>query len=225
MNVQEHFARQAADYQNLMVRLIPQYLEQHRVIADLLPRGSQRPLRLLDLGCANGVLSEVALQKLPDLEVTGVDITREMLHAFTHKISRYTSSFRVIEGDYREVDLGGPYDIVLAGLTLHHLAPDTRREFYGTLLDVMKPGGMLVARDVIIDEDDQVCDDQYRLWKAFMQGNDEDPEFWYEKHLQKDSPITLTDLLSWMRDAGFVRIGCHWRCYNFAITSGHKPGA
>lgn len=35
--VKEHFARQADEYEKLMVKLVPHYLEQHRIIFDLLP--------------------------------------------------------------------------------------------------------------------------------------------------------------------------------------------
>ncbi len=38
-----------------MVKLIPQYLEQHEIICELLPK-EDRDHRVLDLGCGNGVL-------------------------------------------------------------------------------------------------------------------------------------------------------------------------
>ncbi len=224
IDIEKHFSDQADDYESLMGRLIPQYQQQHLIISELLPGGHGARLKLLDLGCGNGVLSEVALQKMPRLQVTGYDITREMLDAFENTISGYTEDFRAIQGDYRkDTNLGDKYDIVLAGLTLHHLRHEERREFYSKLLDRMNPGALFISRDIIIDEDPQAKEYQYALWKAHMDRQGEDPEYWYEKHQHKDHPVTLSDHLCWLRDAGFVEGACYWRFYNFAITSARKP--
>ncbi|MBD3239050.1 MAG: methyltransferase domain-containing protein [Chitinivibrionales bacterium] len=218
IDVRKHFAAQAAEYESLMVRLIPRYLEQHHVVAELLPDDRDRQYRVLDLGCGNGVLAEVVLRKLPRAHVTGFDITDEMLQAFEHKVAAFTKSYRLVLGDYRVDSIGGSYDIVLAGLTLHHLTTDERRSFYGTLFASMNPGAVLVSRDVIIDDDDRVREHQYALWKQHMRAHGEDPEHWYHKHLAKDHPVTLGSMLSWMREAGFVEASCYWRLHNFAIT-------
>jgi hypothetical protein len=75
---------------------------------------------------------------------------------------------------------------------------------------------------VIIDEDSVVKEYQYSLWKKFMIKQREDPEFWYEKHMEKDDPPTLSDHITWLIEAGFSMCACHWRLYNFAITSAKK---
>ena len=62
--VKEHFAQQADEYEKLMVRLVPQFLEQHHIIRELLPE-NDKEYRVLDLGCGNGVLSEVVFNKQP----------------------------------------------------------------------------------------------------------------------------------------------------------------
>ncbi len=60
--VKEHFARQADEYEKLMIKLIPQYLEQHQIIYRLLPNDDKNH-RVLDLGCGNGILSELVTRK------------------------------------------------------------------------------------------------------------------------------------------------------------------
>ncbi|HLG29221.1 MAG TPA: hypothetical protein VI387_03330 [Candidatus Brocadiales bacterium] len=62
--VKEHFAKQADEYKKLMIRLVPQYLEQHKIIYRLLPNENKHH-RVLDLGCGNGILSELVFKKLP----------------------------------------------------------------------------------------------------------------------------------------------------------------
>ena len=83
-------------------------------------------------------------------------------------------------------------------------------------------GGLLIARDIIIDENKDVVNDQYGHWKEFMKSQGEDPDFWYSEHIEKDYPMTLTDHFVWLRKAGFSKVACQWRLYNFAITTAEK---
>jgi tRNA (cmo5U34)-methyltransferase len=219
--VKEHFARQADEYENLMVRLVPQYLEQNRIIYNLLPK-EPRSYRVLDLGCGNGILSELVFHKLPQVFVVGFDLTADMLKVFERKLANHAGKFQLKQGDFRTDPIGEEYDIVIAGLTLHHLTWPEREEFYKTLYSSLKQGGLFLARDVILDEDQSVVQDQYTLWKEFMRSQGEDPELWYSKHIEKDHPVTLSDHFAWLRKAGFSKVACHWRLYNFAITTAQK---
>ena len=76
--------------------------------------------------------------------------------------------------------------------------------------------------DIIIDEDEDVRTYQYELWKRFIKSSGEDPEFWYLKHMQKDYPVTISEHFAWLKDAGFIKIGCHYRLFNFAVSSAIK---
>jgi len=217
----EHFRSQANDYEQLMVRIIPQYLEQNRIIFDLLPE-QDRGYRVLDLGCGNGVLSELVLRKYSTPHVVGFDITEGMLKAYAKKLGAYAGKFELKRGDFLKDPVGEGYDIILAGLTLHHLTWRQRKEFYKTLGAALNRRGLFVARDIIIDQDPEVTRDHYARWKNFMRAQGEDPEFWYAKHMEKDHPVTLSDHFSWLREAGFSRAACHWRLHNFAITAAEK---
>jgi tRNA (cmo5U34)-methyltransferase len=222
--VEQHFAKQADEYEQLMVRLVPQYLEQHRIIQSLLPN-EDRDYSVLDLGCGNGVLSELVLRKLPHSHIVGFDLTENMLRAFEKKLSEYSGRYEMKQGNFLTDPIGSRYDIILAGLTLHHLTWSQREQFYKTLSNSLREGGLLIARDIIIDEDERVRRDQYALWMEFMKSQGEDPESWYSKHMEKDHPISLSNHFAWLRNAGFTKVGCHWRLYNFAITSAYKTGA
>lgn len=219
--VKEHFAKQADDYEELMVKLVPHYLEQHKIIYNLLPEVDKN-YRVLDLGCGNGILSELVFQKLPNSFVVGFDLTENMLNAFEKKLSNHFGKFELKQGDFRTDSIGKGYDIIIAGLTLHHLTWEEREKFYPILYAALNKGGLFIARDIIVDEDQSIMQEQYSYWKEFMKSQGEDPEFWYSKHIEKDHPMTLTDHFAWLRKAGFSRVACQWRLYNFAITIARK---
>jgi tRNA (cmo5U34)-methyltransferase len=219
--VKQHFAKQADEYEHLMVRIVPQYSEQHEIIRSLLPRGD-RDYNVLDLGCGNGVLSELVLSKLPHAHVVGFDLTEDMLKACDKKLSKYSGRYELKQGNFLSDPIGDQYDIVLAGLTLHHLTWSQREQFYKRLFDSLHEGGLLICRDIIIDEDENVRCDQYALWKEFMKSQGEDQESWYSKHMEKDHPVTLSNHFAWLLKAGFTKVACHWRLYNFAVTTAQK---
>jgi ubiquinone/menaquinone biosynthesis C-methylase UbiE len=98
--VKEHFAKQADEYEKLMVKLVPHYLEQHQIIFDLLPEGDKEYC-VLDLGCGNGILSELVFRKLPNSYVVGFDLTENMLTTFEKKLSDHTGKFDLVQGDFR----------------------------------------------------------------------------------------------------------------------------
>jgi len=219
--IREHFAKQAEDYEKLMVRLVPQFLEQHEIIRELLPEADKQ-YRVLDLGCGNGVLSEMVFDKLPRSHIVAFDLTENMLQAYSKKLAAHAGKFELRAGDFRTDPLGSEYDIIIAGLTLHHLTREERETFYQTLFNAMQPGGLFIARDIIVDEDEEIARQHYYLWKNFMRSQGEDADFWYAKHMEKDFPISLSNHFSWLKKAGFAHTACHWRLYNFAITSAKK---
>ena len=183
--VKEHFAQQADEYEKLMVKLVPQFLEQHNIIRELLS-GNDKEYRVLDLGCGNGVLSEVVFTKLPKAYIVAFDLTENMLQVYEKKLMNHAGRFELKVGDFRTDSIGTDYDIVIAGLTLHHLTWEEREKFYKVLYDSMNCGGLFIDRDIIIDEDEEIKSQQYDLWKNFMRSQGEDPEFWYAKHIEKD---------------------------------------
>lgn len=217
-NIQEHFAKQVQQYESLMEKLVPYYREQHRILQMLLPLDSDRHYRVLDLGCGNGMSSSLVLEKLPHASLVGFDITEAMLEAYRYNISQITSDYQTIQGDYRTESFGDGYDIIISGMTLHHLTLQERQDFYPILHAALNPDGLYLSNDIIVDEDSHVREDQYHLWKAFMRSGGEDPEFWYDKHLSKDHPLTLSQQMAWLAAAGFQHAGCYWRYHNFAIT-------
>ena len=130
-------------------------------------------------------------------------------------------------GDFRTDDFGAGYDIILASLFLHHLAPRERPGFAKRTFASLAPGGQLITAEVIVDESRDVRERQYELWRGFMTAQGEDGDAWYQKHLAKDHPVEISAWLGMLSQAGFRSVGCFWRYLNFAIISGcraERPG-
>ena len=220
--VQEHFANQADEYEQLMTRLVPHYHEQHEVMAQLIPFGWDERIRVLDLGSGPGVLAEIILKLFSKSEVVVFDLTEKMLATCEKRLANFRDRLTLVQGDFKTDPLGTDYDLIMAGLSLHHLTHKERQVIYKDLYDALQPGGMYLAREIVVDPSPAVTDWHYRLWREFMSAQGEDDAMWYEKHRAKDHPATIDQHLSWLTESGFTNAVCHWRYFNFAILTAQK---
>ncbi|EQD25618.1 MAG: class I SAM-dependent methyltransferase [Nitrospirae bacterium] len=221
--VQDHFRKQVDNYRSLMTRIIPDYEVAQRLLIDLLPFDRTKKLRILDLGSGPGTLSELVLERYPQSEVLAFDLTQEMLDSAKFRLSRFGSRFRIFQGDYRNKELFGVgYDAILAGMTLHHLTDSERKTAFQDFFLALNPGGIFLSQDIVLDEDLFISEWHCNLWRTFMRDNGEDDSFWYKKHKEKDHPVSVERLKSWLTEAGFAHPACHWRFWNFSIISATK---
>ena len=222
INVQEHFASQADNYIELMTKLVPNYMEGQVTIIDSIPFEKTKPIKVLDLGCGNGILSQILLKKFPNANIVGFDITSEMLDIYKKKLTSYTNKFETIQGDFKVDDFGSNYDVILSGLTLQHLNSEERQKMYRRVYDSLNDEGIYITRDIIIGENDTNTNDLYNKWIDYMNQCGEDGKMWYEKHRQKDFPETADDLRTWMRETSFKDIELKQQDINFVIISALK---
>ena len=98
------------------------------------------PRSVLDAGCGTGrVAIELARR---GVDVVGVDLDPQMLAVARRK----APLLEWVLGDLAEVDLGRPFDVVLAaGNVMTFLTPGTEEAVVGRLTRHLSPGGLLVA--------------------------------------------------------------------------------
>jgi len=104
--------------------------------------------RLLDLGCGTGLELARLFEKYPGMQVTGIDLSAEMLALLREKFP--DRPMRLIRGSYFEVDFGGPYDIVLSTYSLHHFTEDEKRRLYRKIHGALATGGTFVFGDYTV---------------------------------------------------------------------------
>ena len=73
----------------------------------------ERPIRILDAGCGNGITIELLAKKFPSVHFTGLEFTPE-LHELCLQRSLSSQNVKFIQGDLRDISTFGdiPYDII-----------------------------------------------------------------------------------------------------------------
>jgi tRNA (cmo5U34)-methyltransferase len=166
---------------------------------------------VLDVGCGAGNYTLKLLERLPNLDVTLIDLSRPMLHRATERIQQATSGrITTIQGDIREVDLSeGAFDIVLAAAVLHHLRTD--QEWWNVFASFhrsLRPGGSVWVFDLVessIPAVQELMQQQYGDYLTRLKNES------YRDHVfayvdKEDTPRPLLFQLDLLRQVGFTQV-------------------
>jgi tRNA (cmo5U34)-methyltransferase len=166
---------------------------------------------LLDVGCGAGNYTLKLLQRLPDLNVTLMDLSRPMLDRAHLRISPIArTSVNLIQGDIRQAELPDrQFDVILAACVLHHLRTDDEWRFvFSKFYRALAPGGSIWISDMVQHTLPPVQADvwmRYGQYLASLKGPQyRDSVFAYIE--KEDTPRSLMFQLDLLREAGFAKV-------------------
>jgi tRNA (cmo5U34)-methyltransferase len=133
--------------------------------------------RILELGIGTGETARRVLELHPGAELVAVDESEEMID-----VARTTVGGDLSVARLQDELPAGPFDLVVAALSVHHLDAEEKRDLFRRLARSLRPGGRFVLGDVVLPQ---------RPEDATIPLT---PDF--------DRPDRLEDQLAWLRDAG-----------------------
>jgi tRNA (cmo5U34)-methyltransferase len=126
-------------------------------------------------------------------------------------------------GDYREVLPEGRFDIVISGLSIHHLSFEEKQELAIRVYNILTPEGEFVNSDLARCENELHEREMHRRLDDFIREN------LGEEMLQKfkisqdlDIPVTIAEQFEFLRNAGFRIIDCLYRYWIYGVFYGRK---
>lgn len=184
------FDRRVGGYEDHMSRW-----ERHYAwLAELLPEGIGT---LLDIGCGTGLELDGIFRRFPDLSVTGVDLSREMLAELSRKHAG--RRLTLLREDYFRCELGADrFDAAVAFETLHHFPGERKRELFRKIFRSLKTDGIFLECDYIAQSDEI----EALLFRECARRRDRDrvPP---DAYIHFDTPLTVAHELAAMGEAGF----------------------
>ncbi|MCW2508539.1 MAG: Methyltransferase type 12 [Modestobacter sp.] len=110
-------------------------------VVDVLPGTG----RILEVGCGHGLFSTYVAQRVPGVEVHGVDIDADKIAVATRSTASGRLSFAVAESG---VLPAGPWDAVVLVDVLYLLDEAGQRALLESCAAILAPGGVLVVKDM-----------------------------------------------------------------------------
>jgi tRNA (cmo5U34)-methyltransferase len=224
--VKTHFENEAREFDRIIRTLIPHYATMIRALVHSIPHDRSLPLRVMDLGCGTGTVSESVLAAFPGARVTCLDVAGNMIAFAREKLARH-SGVEYIVADFSEFDFTSQYDVVVSSLALHHLEKDDDKQaVYRRIFKCLNSGGIFYNADVVLGSDEFLESVNLLEWRRFMSEEISEEEIvgkWLPKAREEDHPSRLMDQLRWLADIGFIHVDVIWKYYGFAIFGGKRP--
>ena len=135
--------------------------------------------RVLELGTGTGETALRVRAGQPEAEWVGIDASEAMLARARERLPDADLRLGRLEDELP----AGPFDLVVSALAVHHLDGAGKRDLFGRVAGVLRPGGLFVLGDVVVPA-----------------GGEEGP---IEIDWVMDLPDGVEDQLAWLREAGF----------------------
>ncbi len=215
----------SADYDAARRRLVPCFDAFYGTVLALVAEwGPPERARALDLGAGTGLLGAMLRAAHPDLQLRLVDVAPAMLDEARRRFGeRDGLTFAV--ADYATADLGGPYDLVVSALSIHHLPDADKQRLFARILAALAPGGLFVNAEQVLAPSPGLEARAHARWQdqATALGAEPAELAAAEARMVHDRCATLEAQLSWLRAAGFADVDCAFKAWRFAVYSGRKP--
>lgn len=187
--------------------------EGYIVMSKLIPTSCKS---LLDLGCGTGLELDEILKVMPDIKITGIDLTQAMLDKL--KLKHPNKSIQVICGSYFEVPFGTEkYECTISFQTMHHFSHELKIRLYKKIYQALSPDGIYIEGDYMVesqDEEDFYFSEHARIRKEL---NIIGTEFYHY-----DTPCTIENQIGMLYSAGFRTVEKVFRLENTTILVAHK---
>jgi ubiquinone/menaquinone biosynthesis C-methylase UbiE len=228
----------AATFLQGMRGAIPGAELQLEVMTKIVESWSPNALRILDVGCGDGILGRQLLDRFPTAHVTFTDFSEPMLAAARDKLAD-PSRATVLKADFSEpswldtVMHRSPFDVVVSGFAIHHLADVRKKALYAEIHVAVSPGGIFLnlehvasatrAGEQLFDEtfvDHLVCFHRSSKPKTTRE---EIEAFYYNRADKKENILAPVDVqCDWLRQIGFQDVDCFFKVFELALFGGRK---
>ena len=198
--------------------------------------------RFADLGCGNGILAGAILGRHPAARATLVDFSDPMIEQARAHLSAYAANLRLVMADLsasdwvRSVEDQTPFDVIVSGYAIHHQPDQRKRQLYGEVFGLLRPGGLFLNLEHVASPTPWVESISNELFvdtiHAFHAKNGsaksrEDVAIEYvfrpDKKLNLLTPVERQ--CGWLRELGFEDVDCYFKVFELALFGGRRPKA
>jgi tRNA (cmo5U34)-methyltransferase len=190
---------------------IPHRTEGEAALLEFLP---MRFGRFLDIGAGGGRLLGLVRTAYPLVQCVALDFSPVMLDLL-RKTFGDDPGVTVVNHDLDQpLPSLGSFEAVVSSFAIHHVLHERKRELYGEVFTLLKPGGVFLNLE-------HVASPSVALHHGFLAAIGHTPE-------TEDPSNKLLDFevqLDWLRQIGFVDVDCHWKWRELALLAGVRPPA
>lgn len=221
-DVKKQFNDNASQYDSQRKKLVPCFDDFYSIAVSLAETNNVKP-DILDIGAGTGLLSSFILKKIPNANLTLIDISEKMIEVAKSRFKDKPNVTYIID-DYTKCQYDKKYDIIVSSLSIHHLTKKEKKQLYISIYSILNPKGVFINADQILGSTPFIETLYKNDWKFKVENSGlskEEIHSAYER-TKLDKMDTLEDQLNWLKDIGFLDVDCVYKYYNFVVLFGRK---
>lgn len=198
-------------------------------------RHGEQDIKLLDLGCGDGALTEELLKTNIGVSATLLDGAEGMVQKAQERLGGFQDTI-FIQATFQDL-MGGKvkletYDFIVSSMAIHHLEMEEKASLFRLIALWLKPGGHFVDVDIVLPPSEELEGWYVAILKDWLSSmmsqyniKDEVPEDVIKRHKDPSRMNTLDTLGNQLRAlelAGFVDVDCYFKNGVFVVFGGKK---
>ncbi|MBN1563329.1 MAG: class I SAM-dependent methyltransferase [Anaerolineae bacterium] len=217
----------AAAYSQQDPIYLPDYASALALVIEALCAALPDEPTILDLGAGTGNLARRVLGAIPNSYVTLIDFSLNMLSEAPDVLADFKGRYNTICEDFFAFDMPpATFDGIVSSFAIHHARG--RAEYgrlYQRIRSWLKPGMVFACCDVVAGSNQQWTAMNEAGWQQHLRAAEFDDAtiaHIFANYRVEDTPISLPEHLTLLREAGFAHVDVLWKKHNFAVYCAQK---
>jgi tRNA (cmo5U34)-methyltransferase len=221
-------AEPAAVYGTNMASWIPDFAYAHHLLLESIALHLPAHASALELGAGSGRVSKLLLETFPDLHLTLVDISANMLGEAEKQLAPYADRCQATVHDIFDAHLDFPahsFDCVVSVFAICHAqGMDVYEQLYRRIYGWLKPQGYFVCYDHVLGDSFELTALNALGWHRLLAASQtvEQAREGIVSTYQEDSPLSVRHHMHLLSAAGFQAVDVLYKRDIFAIYAGVK---
>ena len=195
---------------------------------------SRHEVKLLDLGCGDGILAYELMKVDSSLSAVLIDGSGEMLKKAKERLKDF-HDIDFIKASFQEIlernILQQTFDLAVSSLAIHHLTMEEKSALFRKIFSCLDPDGFFMNIDVVLAPTENLENWYMSLWQEWIaeqktslgiESSYGDDTMRRYKDNKDNKPDTLDDQLLALRETGFKDVDCYFKYGIFTIFGGRK---
>lgn len=207
----------ASVFDDMVSRSVPFYMQNLKLIVELIDHFAPQNAKICDLGCSTASLLLALYEKRKDFLLSGVDEANAMLEIAKNKCQAFGARVEFYQKNLDDFDFFAN-DVFIATYTLQFIRPPKRQELVDKIYQNLNENGMFVFSEKILYEDVKIAKkmiqiyEQYKLEQGYSKLEISSKREALENVL---IPYTQNENITMLKKAGFSKVESVFKWVNF----------